>query len=217
MRRSHKGYHRDPVLALLAKLNQAPVAVQEGGYHLEVTYCPFPCSKRVSFEGILSDSKVNKMSSLWNVKLILTVGYRTSSYTLILAGSESLFPCKTFKTSEGYSSLQVSCAEYHTYLICKVHICLFHCIRFILFNIREVFCHFTNVAGMFRLQVHCTYLLKTFKWLLWRMSANAFMRFCICCWYWSWNKTSTYSYLLGRKSRVTEKYNCSTKSKSHLL
>lgn len=35
VRRSHKGYHRDPVLALLAKLNQAPVAVQEGGYHLE--------------------------------------------------------------------------------------------------------------------------------------------------------------------------------------
>ncbi|XP_042670049.1 protein TALPID3 isoform X5 [Centrocercus urophasianus] len=35
VRRSHKGYHRDPVLALLAKLNQAPVAVQEGRYHLE--------------------------------------------------------------------------------------------------------------------------------------------------------------------------------------
>ncbi|XP_032301021.1 protein TALPID3 isoform X3 [Coturnix japonica] len=33
--RSHKSYHRDPVLALLAKLNQAPVAVQEGRYHLE--------------------------------------------------------------------------------------------------------------------------------------------------------------------------------------
>ncbi|XP_042720594.1 protein TALPID3 isoform X6 [Lagopus leucura] len=35
VRRSHKGYQRDPVLALLAKLNQAPVAVQEGRYHLE--------------------------------------------------------------------------------------------------------------------------------------------------------------------------------------
>uniref|UniRef100_A0A8C3LT95 KIAA0586 n=1 Tax=Chrysolophus pictus TaxID=9089 RepID=A0A8C3LT95_CHRPC len=35
VRRSHKGYHRDPVLALLAKLNQAPGAVQEGRYHLE--------------------------------------------------------------------------------------------------------------------------------------------------------------------------------------
>ncbi|XP_021258902.1 protein TALPID3 isoform X2 [Numida meleagris] len=35
VRSSHKGYHRDPVLALLAKLNQAPVAVQEGWFHLE--------------------------------------------------------------------------------------------------------------------------------------------------------------------------------------
>ncbi|XP_010710383.1 protein TALPID3 isoform X2 [Meleagris gallopavo] len=35
VRRSHKGYNRDPVLALLAKLNQAPVAVQERRYHLE--------------------------------------------------------------------------------------------------------------------------------------------------------------------------------------
>ncbi|NXK13075.1 TALD3 protein, partial [Herpetotheres cachinnans] len=30
-----KGYHRDPVVTLLAKLNQAPVAAQEGMYHLE--------------------------------------------------------------------------------------------------------------------------------------------------------------------------------------
>ncbi|KFQ68577.1 TALPID3 protein, partial [Phaethon lepturus] len=35
VRRLDKGYHRDPVLTLLAKLNQAPVAVQEGMYHLE--------------------------------------------------------------------------------------------------------------------------------------------------------------------------------------
>ncbi|XP_065603447.1 protein TALPID3 [Cyrtonyx montezumae] len=35
VRRRHEGYHRDPVLALLAKLNQAPVAVQGGRYHLE--------------------------------------------------------------------------------------------------------------------------------------------------------------------------------------
>ncbi|NXJ16260.1 TALD3 protein, partial [Odontophorus gujanensis] len=35
VRRRHTGYHRDPVLALLAKLNQAPVAVQGGRYHLE--------------------------------------------------------------------------------------------------------------------------------------------------------------------------------------
>ncbi|NXO58246.1 TALD3 protein, partial [Aramus guarauna] len=35
VRRPSKGYHRDPVLALLAKLNQAPVAAQEGMYHLE--------------------------------------------------------------------------------------------------------------------------------------------------------------------------------------
>ncbi|XP_051478601.1 protein TALPID3 isoform X2 [Apus apus] len=30
-----KGYHRDPVLTLLSKLNQAPVAAQEGTYHVE--------------------------------------------------------------------------------------------------------------------------------------------------------------------------------------
>ncbi|KAM6068212.1 protein TALPID3 isoform 2-T2 [Theristicus caerulescens] len=35
VRRVDKSYHRDPVLTLLAKLNQAPVAVQEGMYHLE--------------------------------------------------------------------------------------------------------------------------------------------------------------------------------------
>ncbi|NWH50243.1 TALD3 protein, partial [Fregata magnificens] len=35
VRRLDKGYHRDPVLTLLAKLNQAPVAAQEGMYHLE--------------------------------------------------------------------------------------------------------------------------------------------------------------------------------------
>ncbi|XP_014815437.1 PREDICTED: protein TALPID3 isoform X2 [Calidris pugnax] len=35
VRRLDKGYHRDPVLTLLAKLNQAPVAAKEGMYHLE--------------------------------------------------------------------------------------------------------------------------------------------------------------------------------------
>ncbi|XP_063189731.1 protein TALPID3 isoform X1 [Chroicocephalus ridibundus] len=35
VRRLGKGYHRDPVLTLLAKLNQAPVAAKEGRYHLE--------------------------------------------------------------------------------------------------------------------------------------------------------------------------------------
>ncbi|KFZ58468.1 TALPID3 protein, partial [Podiceps cristatus] len=35
VRRLDKDYHRDPVLTLLAKLNQAPVAAQEGMYHLE--------------------------------------------------------------------------------------------------------------------------------------------------------------------------------------
>ncbi|KFV58735.1 TALPID3 protein, partial [Gavia stellata] len=35
VRRPDKGYHRDPVLTLLAKLNQAPVAAQGGVYHLE--------------------------------------------------------------------------------------------------------------------------------------------------------------------------------------
>ncbi|OXB57111.1 hypothetical protein ASZ78_002416 [Callipepla squamata] len=35
VRRRHTGCHRDPVLALLAKLNQAPVAAQGGRYHLE--------------------------------------------------------------------------------------------------------------------------------------------------------------------------------------
>ncbi|KFV93767.1 TALPID3 protein, partial [Fulmarus glacialis] len=35
VRRPDKGYHRDPVLTLLAKLNQGPVAAQEGMYHLE--------------------------------------------------------------------------------------------------------------------------------------------------------------------------------------
>ncbi|XP_072722247.1 protein TALPID3 isoform X1 [Ciconia boyciana] len=35
VRRPDKGYHRDPVLTLLAKLNQAPVAAQEGTCHLE--------------------------------------------------------------------------------------------------------------------------------------------------------------------------------------
>ncbi|KAM6360600.1 protein TALPID3 isoform 3-T3 [Alca torda] len=35
VRRLGKGYHRDPVLTLLAKLNQAPVAAKEGMYHLE--------------------------------------------------------------------------------------------------------------------------------------------------------------------------------------
>ncbi|XP_073206079.1 protein TALPID3 isoform X7 [Lepidochelys kempii] len=35
MRRPHRGYHRDPVLSLFAKLNQAPVALQEVIYHSE--------------------------------------------------------------------------------------------------------------------------------------------------------------------------------------
>ncbi|PKU44765.1 talpid3 hypothetical protein [Limosa lapponica baueri] len=35
VRRLDKGHHRDPVLTLLAKLNQAPVAAKEGMYHLE--------------------------------------------------------------------------------------------------------------------------------------------------------------------------------------
>ncbi|NXT48032.1 TALD3 protein, partial [Pluvianellus socialis] len=35
VRRLDKGYHRDPVLTLLSKLNQAPVAAKEGMYHLE--------------------------------------------------------------------------------------------------------------------------------------------------------------------------------------
>uniref|UniRef100_A0A8B9FPC0 KIAA0586 n=1 Tax=Amazona collaria TaxID=241587 RepID=A0A8B9FPC0_9PSIT len=35
VRRPDKGYDRDPVLTLLAKLNQAPLAAQEGIYHLE--------------------------------------------------------------------------------------------------------------------------------------------------------------------------------------
>ncbi|XP_035184067.1 protein TALPID3 isoform X3 [Oxyura jamaicensis] len=35
VRRHHKGYHRDPVLTLLAKLNQAPVAAQGGMHYLE--------------------------------------------------------------------------------------------------------------------------------------------------------------------------------------
>ncbi|NXA21969.1 TALD3 protein, partial [Ibidorhyncha struthersii] len=35
VRRLDKGYYRDPVLTLLAKLNQAPVATKEGMYHLE--------------------------------------------------------------------------------------------------------------------------------------------------------------------------------------
>ncbi|XP_067151207.1 protein TALPID3 [Apteryx mantelli] len=35
VRRPHKGYHRDPVLTLFAKLNQAPVAAQEGMCHSE--------------------------------------------------------------------------------------------------------------------------------------------------------------------------------------
>ncbi|NXE51665.1 TALD3 protein, partial [Casuarius casuarius] len=35
VKRPHKGYHRDPVLTLIAKLNQAPVAAQEGMCHLE--------------------------------------------------------------------------------------------------------------------------------------------------------------------------------------
>ncbi|KAF1559920.1 TALPID3 protein, partial [Eudyptes schlegeli] len=35
VRRPDKGYHRDPVLTLLAKLNQAPLAAREGVYHLE--------------------------------------------------------------------------------------------------------------------------------------------------------------------------------------
>ncbi|XP_071601366.1 protein TALPID3 isoform X2 [Heliangelus exortis] len=35
VRRLDKGFHRDPVLTLLAKLNQAPVLAQEGTYHLE--------------------------------------------------------------------------------------------------------------------------------------------------------------------------------------
>ncbi|KAM6075263.1 protein TALPID3 isoform 2-T2 [Chlamydotis macqueenii] len=35
VRRLDKGYCKDPVLTLLAKLNQAPVAAQEGMYHLE--------------------------------------------------------------------------------------------------------------------------------------------------------------------------------------
>uniref|UniRef100_A0A8B9D4B9 KIAA0586 n=1 Tax=Anser cygnoides TaxID=8845 RepID=A0A8B9D4B9_ANSCY len=35
VRRHHKGYHRDPVLTLLAKLNQAPIAAQGGMHYLE--------------------------------------------------------------------------------------------------------------------------------------------------------------------------------------
>ncbi|KAM9381464.1 protein TALPID3 [Phaethornis superciliosus] len=35
VRRLDKGFHRDPVLTLLAKLNQAPVLAQGGTYHLE--------------------------------------------------------------------------------------------------------------------------------------------------------------------------------------
>ncbi|XP_005295595.2 protein TALPID3 isoform X3 [Chrysemys picta bellii] len=35
MRRPHRGYHRDPVLSLFAKLNQAPVVLQEVIYHSE--------------------------------------------------------------------------------------------------------------------------------------------------------------------------------------
>ncbi|XP_019335547.1 protein TALPID3 isoform X4 [Alligator mississippiensis] len=35
IRRPHKGYHRDPVLSLLARLNQAPVTAQEVIYHSE--------------------------------------------------------------------------------------------------------------------------------------------------------------------------------------
>ncbi|NXN15676.1 TALD3 protein, partial [Indicator maculatus] len=35
VRRPGKGFHRDPVLTLLAKLNQAPVTAQEEMYHLE--------------------------------------------------------------------------------------------------------------------------------------------------------------------------------------
>ncbi|KAI6067997.1 Protein TALPID3 [Aix galericulata] len=35
VRRHHKGYHRDPVLTLLAKLNQAPVAAQGRMHYLE--------------------------------------------------------------------------------------------------------------------------------------------------------------------------------------
>ncbi|KAM4666025.1 protein TALPID3 isoform 3-T3 [Amazona ochrocephala] len=35
VRRPDKGYDRDPVLTLLAKLNQTPLAAQEGIYHLE--------------------------------------------------------------------------------------------------------------------------------------------------------------------------------------
>ncbi|NXA35676.1 TALD3 protein, partial [Eudromia elegans] len=35
MKRPHKGYHRDPVLTLFAKLHQAPVAAQQGMCHLE--------------------------------------------------------------------------------------------------------------------------------------------------------------------------------------
>lgn len=45
--RPDTGYHRDPVLNLLAKLNQAPVAAQEGMYHLEVTHGPFPFNTAV--------------------------------------------------------------------------------------------------------------------------------------------------------------------------
>lgn len=40
MRRLDKGYHRDPVLTLLTKLNQAPVFAQERIDHLEVTCSP---------------------------------------------------------------------------------------------------------------------------------------------------------------------------------
>uniref|UniRef100_A0A452HM95 Uncharacterized protein n=1 Tax=Gopherus agassizii TaxID=38772 RepID=A0A452HM95_9SAUR len=35
MRRPHRGYHRDPMLSLFAKLNQAPVALHEVIYHSE--------------------------------------------------------------------------------------------------------------------------------------------------------------------------------------
>lgn len=36
-----KGCHRDPVLALLTKLNQVPIFVQERMEHSEVTYSPW--------------------------------------------------------------------------------------------------------------------------------------------------------------------------------
>lgn len=39
IRRPHVHHHRDPVLSLLAKMNQGPIAPQEVRYHPQVQYC----------------------------------------------------------------------------------------------------------------------------------------------------------------------------------